>query len=306
MCPTRPYLPRSIRAMQPEGPHTPPLRNLQTLPPDTVAVSRHTSGANYRTGDLKLGRAAVLADLQRYLQVPFDCLLKHVGALPPLQDLHRIRNNLTESKVLTDDESGLRWTDFTPPNASKGSEENVFEPLGRIIDRILAETPNRRVSFVANPNVTPLSERNNTSRPDGYLVLSKEKNKRKIHWFDIAVPFEFKKAQDRESFRDVSRYRFCRRPLTKPALGRREDNLEPSQYHARGSLSSIYVRYHNGGHAVETVAHQSCIPCSYSAYQLLPGTQTYPTVCQGANRPRTWIVLSRYFTLLDLPLRLLL
>ncbi|KAG2129418.1 uncharacterized protein EDB93DRAFT_1182709 [Suillus bovinus] len=173
--------------MQPEAPHTPPLRNVQTLPPDTVAVSRHTSGANYRTGDLKLGRAAVLADLQRYLQVPFDCLLKRVGGLPPLQDLQRIRNNLTKSKILTDDER---------------SEENVFEPLGRIIDRILAETPNRRASFAANPNVTPLSERNNTSRPDGYLVLSKEKNKRKIHWFDIAVPFEFKKAQDRESLRD--------------------------------------------------------------------------------------------------------
>ncbi|KAG1719065.1 hypothetical protein EDB19DRAFT_2030564 [Suillus lakei] len=184
------------------APHTPPSQNLQMLPPDTVPFIRHTSGADYSTGDLKPGRNAVLTDLGRYLRVPFDCLVKCVGATPTLQDLQRIRNNLTESKILTDDESGLRWTDFTPPATSKGSEENVFEPLGRIIAEILEEVPNRGVSFLANPNGTPLSQRNNTSRPDGFLVLNNEKTQRKIHWFDIAVPFEFKKARDRESLRD--------------------------------------------------------------------------------------------------------
>ncbi|KAG2050360.1 hypothetical protein BDR06DRAFT_917969 [Suillus hirtellus] len=174
------------------------------LPPDTAVFARHTSQADYRTGDLKLGCIAVLADLGRYLQVPFGCLVKYVGAMPSQQDLKRIRNNLTnkESKILTDDESGLRWTDFTPPAKSKGFEENVFKPLGRIISEILAEVPNRRVSFLANPNETPLSQRNNTSRPDGYLVLSDKQPEAKMHWFDIAVPFEFKKEQDTESLRD--------------------------------------------------------------------------------------------------------
>ncbi|KAG2041366.1 hypothetical protein BDR03DRAFT_914065 [Suillus americanus] len=37
-----------------------------------------------------------------------------------------------------------------------------------------------------------------------------------MHWFDIAVPFEFKKEQDIESLRDISCCRSCRRPLTKP------------------------------------------------------------------------------------------
>ncbi|KAG2355387.1 hypothetical protein BDR07DRAFT_1493256 [Suillus spraguei] len=162
-------------------PHTPPSQNSPMLSPDTVPVARHTSHADYRTGDLKLGRIAVLADLRRYLQVPFDCLVKC--------DSHR-------------HESGLRWTDFTPPATSKESEENAFKPLGRIIAEILAEVPDHRVSFLANPNGTPLSERNNTSRPDGYLVLSNEKTEPKIHWFDIAVPFEFKKGRDIESLRD--------------------------------------------------------------------------------------------------------
>ncbi|KAG1768025.1 hypothetical protein EV702DRAFT_1203461 [Suillus placidus] len=137
------------------------------LPPDTAPVPRHTSRADYRTGDLKLGRISVLADLRRYLQVPFDSLVKC---------------------ILTNDESGLQWTDFTP--------------LGRIIAEILVQVPNCGVSFLANPNGTPLSQRNNTSRPDGYLVLSNKKTEPKIHWFDIAVPFEFKKGRDIESLRD--------------------------------------------------------------------------------------------------------
>ncbi|KAG1764592.1 hypothetical protein EV702DRAFT_1051270 [Suillus placidus] len=185
-----PYLTHRIMMLTP---HTPPSQNSQMLPPDTVPVPRHTSQADYRTGDLKLGRIAVLADLRRYLQVPFDCLVKCVGAMPSQQDLQRIRHNLTESKILADDESGLQWTDFTPPATSKGSEENAFKPLSRIIAEILAEVPNYGVSFLANPNGTPLSQRNNTSRPDGYLVLSNEKTDPKIHWFDIAVPFELRR-----------------------------------------------------------------------------------------------------------------
>ncbi|KAG1749069.1 uncharacterized protein EDB91DRAFT_1235578 [Suillus paluster] len=166
------------------------------LLPDTAPVPHHTLRTDYRTGDLKLGHIAVLADLRRYLQVPFDCLMKCVGAMPSQQDLQWICHNLTECKILTDNESGLQWTDFTPPATSKGSEENVFKPLGRIIIEILVQVPNSAVSFLANPNGTPLSQCNNTFRPDGYLVLSNKKTEPKIHWFNIAVPFEFKKGWD--------------------------------------------------------------------------------------------------------------
>ncbi|KAG1802515.1 uncharacterized protein BJ212DRAFT_997875 [Suillus subaureus] len=138
-------------------PHTPRSQRSQILPPDVVPFTHHISQTDYRTGDLKLGRIAVLADLGSYLQVPFDCLVKCVGAMPSQQDLQRIRNSLTnkESKILTDDESGLRWTDFTPPAKSKGPEENMFQPLGLIISEILAEVPDCGVSFLANPKEHP-------------------------------------------------------------------------------------------------------------------------------------------------------
>ncbi|KAG1771178.1 hypothetical protein EV702DRAFT_1270925 [Suillus placidus] len=80
-------------------------------------------------GDLRLdGRTAVLADLGRYLQVPFDSLVNCVGAVP--------------------------------------------------------------------------SQRNNTSRPDAYLVRDDKQTAPRTHWFDIAVPFEFKKERNTETLRD--------------------------------------------------------------------------------------------------------
>ncbi|KAG2125138.1 uncharacterized protein EDB93DRAFT_1110312 [Suillus bovinus] len=233
-------------------------QNSPMLSPDTVPVARHTSQSDYRTGDLKLGRIAVLADLGRYLQVPFNCLVKCVGAGPSQPDLQRIRNNLTKCEILTDDESGLRWTDFTPPATSKESEENAFKPLGRIIAEILAEVPEHGVSFVANPNETPLSQRNNTSRPDGYLVRSNEKTEPKIHWFDIAVPFEFKKGRDVESLQDDEQ-----KIIWSLHNIMREDPLRRFAFGI--TIEDTQLR----------LAQQLRAPCGYRTYQLFRGTQTY-------------------------------
>ncbi|KAG1795217.1 hypothetical protein EV424DRAFT_1496644, partial [Suillus variegatus] len=183
-------------------PHTPRSQKSQILPPDTVPFTRHTSQTDYRTGDLKLGRIAVLADLGRYLRVPFDSLANCVGDVPSQPDLEQIRDHLIESKILMDDKNGLRWTELTPPAQSKGSEEKTFQPLGRIISGILAKVQNCGISFSSNPNRTPLSQRNNTSRPDGYLVRDDKRTAPWTHWFDIAVPFEFKKERNTETLRD--------------------------------------------------------------------------------------------------------
>ncbi|KAG1884235.1 hypothetical protein F4604DRAFT_1952371 [Suillus subluteus] len=179
-------------------PHTPQSQKLQVLPPDTVPVPRHTSQSDYRTGDLKLGCEAVLTDLGRYLQVPFVSLAKCVGAMPSQQRLEEIRDNLIQSDILTDD--GLEWIDFVRP--AKMSEEMTFKPLEEIISGILEQVPNCGVSYLSNPNQTPISERHNTSQPDGYLVRPSNQTRPRMHWFDIAVPFEFKKEQDAKAIRD--------------------------------------------------------------------------------------------------------
>ncbi|KAG1771899.1 hypothetical protein EV702DRAFT_1033892 [Suillus placidus] len=82
--------------------------------------------------------------------------------------------------------------------------EEKFQPLGRIISAILAQVQNHGISFSSNPNQTPLSQRNNTSRPDAYLVHLRDGKQTapRTHWFDIAVPFEFKKERNPETVRD--------------------------------------------------------------------------------------------------------
>jgi hypothetical protein len=81
-------------------PHTPPPKS-QSLPPDTVPFGRYTSQGDYRSGDLKLGRNAVLSELgRRYLEVPFDLLSKCVGT-PSQQDLKRTHDNLSTARVAT-------------------------------------------------------------------------------------------------------------------------------------------------------------------------------------------------------------
>ncbi|KAF9225611.1 hypothetical protein BS17DRAFT_553782 [Gyrodon lividus] len=183
-------------------PHTPPPKP-QPLLPDTVPRSHYTSQRDYQTGDLTLGRIAVLKDLGRYLQVPFDCLAECIGSAAPQQDLHRTRNKLITDGILLHNASGLQWKEFpSPPAKSLMSEEKTFQPLVNVISKILEAVMECAVSCVANPMGTPLSDRNNTSRPDGFLVLGDANTADKIHWFDIAVPFEFKKSRDSKAVLD--------------------------------------------------------------------------------------------------------
>ncbi|KAG1847455.1 hypothetical protein C8R48DRAFT_663814 [Suillus tomentosus] len=175
-------------------PHTPPSQKSQVPPPDTALLPPHTSQYDYRTGDLELGREAVLTDLRRYLQVPFVSLAKCVGAVPSQQRLEEMHDHLIRSEVLTND--GLEWKDFIQP--AKVSEEMTFKLEG-IISGILEQVPNCRVSYLSN---MLLSERHNTSLPDGYLVRAKNRTAPRMHWFDIAVPFGFKKERDAKAVRD--------------------------------------------------------------------------------------------------------
>jgi hypothetical protein len=183
----------------------------------TAVAPRHTSQSDYRTGDLKLGCEVVLTDLGRYLQVPFVSLAKCVGAMPSQQRLEEMRGNLIQSEILTDD--GLEWKDFIRP--ARMSEEMTFKSLKGIISGILEQVPNCGVSYLSNPNQTPISERQNTSQPDGYLVRASNQTAPRTHWFDIAVPFEFKKERDIKAPRDVSCcYRSCRHRFIHSALER--------------------------------------------------------------------------------------
>ncbi|KAG1829965.1 hypothetical protein EV424DRAFT_1343856 [Suillus variegatus] len=60
------------------------------------------------------------------------------------------------------------------------SEEMTFKLEG-IISGILEQVPNCAVSYLSNPNNMPLSERHNTSLPDGYLVRANNRAAPRMH-----------------------------------------------------------------------------------------------------------------------------
>ncbi|KIJ06645.1 hypothetical protein PAXINDRAFT_121498 [Paxillus involutus ATCC 200175] len=199
-----------------ETPHTPP-----PSPPksttvsaivDTLPRSRHTSGVLYRTGDLGYGRTAVLRDLHR---IPIVSLSHFKEFVLPRSNLKTtpasIHSALAEENVHIQDG---RWVAFTKnPSETSLKEDLVFEGLQRVFGAIIGkaqDTDQRRptVTLVNSPTATPQSARNNTSRPDAYLLMNQNNKKSfpspsgdtRDSWDDIAVSFEFKK-QNSESKR---------------------------------------------------------------------------------------------------------
>ncbi|KAF8547849.1 hypothetical protein OG21DRAFT_1607222 [Imleria badia] len=178
------------------SPCTPPSKSHPRLPPDTVPVQRFASSSEYRSGDLSLGRKAVLKDVEKYFQVPFANLIHSLfGSLP--SNVAQIRQNLVEDGILNFDSDGFQ----VAPDQSNLSESNTFQPLVDIASKIFSRTPDSKFSFVSTPSTTPQSERRDTARPD-CCVVRKDLAADGIHWFDVAVPVEFKKSARLRSQKD--------------------------------------------------------------------------------------------------------
>jgi hypothetical protein len=170
---------------------------IAALPPDMLPVPRLSSQTGFLTGDLNEGRQAVLADLGMYLLIPYTNL---VGpALSPPPEILRIRQTLTENGVLSAVQSTL-------PSKLNVSKDKAFGTLGDLISKIFEQVPSCSFSFTACSSQTPLSSRCNTSHPDAYIAHpNTDPRTKQMHWFDIAIPFEFKKGNsDRDKY-DVRR-----------------------------------------------------------------------------------------------------
>ncbi|KAF8441046.1 hypothetical protein L210DRAFT_2127145 [Boletus edulis BED1] len=154
---------------------TPQQSQSQILPPDTRPVERFTSQSDYLTGDLSLARQAVLKDLRRYLQVPYTTLIRSAFGAPAdaPADISRIRQKLTEHHILKTEGAKSQWVGFAaPPTRSNVSEDVIFRQLTDVISSILDQIPNCIVSFMTT------------------------------QWFNLVVPFQFKKTKDRSAKRD--------------------------------------------------------------------------------------------------------
>jgi len=209
---------RSRGKQRDPGPSTPPPAPLGGFSADIETPSRpRKSGlAEYRSGSLREARTVVVDDLGDIPVVPVDFFLKSV--LPPVDKdiLKQIKTALIQKAHIKRN----RWKYL--PKAPKGSgkaEATSFKGLRDIFTAIAeAASPllGREIvlTFQYKPDETPLSERNNTSRPDGHLELKVKRSlgeeasrKRtrsqvpKSRWEDIVLPCEFK--LDSKDWRDV-------------------------------------------------------------------------------------------------------
>jgi hypothetical protein len=227
---------------------------------DTPLAQPAVAESGYRSGQLFEGREAILRDLrvQRYLELPFSTFIESFFHLPNPDACSEMREALADDGLLNiSDGEAHNWTSLTEPSGSNlnGHEDEVFDPFGHIIARIFHHIPGCRMSFVANPNKTPLSERRKSSRPDAYIQLGPASEQ--THWFSIAASFEYKKDSSSYAVTDVGPAHSGLPKLHLPysdILEQDEDYMEPAQCHARGSTPTLCVRIHCRGHDNETLA----------------------------------------------------
>jgi len=191
---------------------TPPPSAPSSNTPDTVPRSRNTNTCSYRTGDLIRGRAAVLKGLGPIPIAPLDYF--NSAVLPPLHpgiDVQKIERALQASGHIL---SGKGHEYQSTPNKDSANEADYYQCLCNVFNAAVAQAEedtmtSAKVEFIQKPNSVPVSERINTSKPDGYLLLKEKRSistldaESRDSWDDIAVPFEFKKSDTEKDRQDV-------------------------------------------------------------------------------------------------------
>ena len=190
------------------APSTPKSKPRFLTCPDTELRHSHTTSSQYLSGDLTEGRRAVLNDLKMYLQVPYEQFVSGLFPIPPENHkIAEIRAELKGRMLITKDDTQLSAFVIKPSANKVSSEISIFRQLDLVISYIFKKVPESLFCFAVAPTGTPTSSRCNTSRPDSYIRLKTSHTPNKTHWFDIVIPFEFRKS-DRDSY-DVRRDYFA-------------------------------------------------------------------------------------------------
>ena len=189
--------------------------------------------------------------------------------VPPTVNLDNLKVNLRSENVVR--KHG--WRGFeTPPNDSQKYERFVFQPLvGVFNDVSKSVSRDKTLSAVLrmqhNPDSPPLSNRVNSSRPNGFLELLERKSVDtevgKSNWEDIPVSMEFKKSDSNKNKHDVSlMFVYPDMLYSYSMLESSKDHLELTPYDAQGSFSPLRLwnnnrKYRNEGMVLLSVSRVS-------------------------------------------------
>ena len=148
--------------------------------------------------------------------IPFQTFLDYLAPPQPDFDLNATMRSLKlgPGPVFT---SSNRWSKFSePPMDPQGPEDGIFSPMPEIFTKVVVaivansggklKEDKRTVDFLQNPSRAPTSaERDDSSRPDGYLVLKDgiRGKKEDILWADIVLSCEYKSNDEDDDLDDV-------------------------------------------------------------------------------------------------------
>ncbi|KEP45253.1 putative kinase domain protein [Rhizoctonia solani 123E] len=163
---------------------------------ETPTGSKRTGDAEYCAFHVADARQVLASDLPVIPEVTLSSLMHAV--LPPLpaETLKSTCRKLrTEHHIQSPDTNDPRWACLPQdPCASKRSEDQTFKFLEKIAEVIQPQVPGKFTLSVVG-NITPVSHRHDTSRPDGFIHLNRDSLVR-IPWADIMMTMEFKKIYD--------------------------------------------------------------------------------------------------------------
>lgn len=211
---------RADMDVDPPAPTTPPrpAASNPRMPPDTPFKLRRADEPEFRVSNLESCRSAVIEDLGDIPIVSVETFMKNAFVqVITLRQVSEIRQHLKAKGILS---SGDQWKGFAKEPSKMGVVETVaFKPLVAIYNAVSDAMTTKLGKGTATvlmgyePGKTPLSERRNTSRPDGFLRLARGdptlvhdeiKTKRKS-WANIVAACEFK-VHDLADVRTLSPY----------------------------------------------------------------------------------------------------
>ncbi|KAG8680985.1 hypothetical protein FRC11_001729, partial [Ceratobasidium sp. 423] len=161
---------------------------------DSPTRPKHTHTAGYRSVHVADSRTTLIQDIPEVPEVSLDSLMHAVLHHIPAKKIGKVCDKLVEAGCIKGANSNNpRWSCFPlSPRAAKKSEAGVFQSLEAIAKDIIKHSGiSRPIAHLrVAGQITPLSHRHSSSRPDGFFRMGSVESKR-VNWADIIMPMEF-------------------------------------------------------------------------------------------------------------------
>ncbi|CAE6408544.1 unnamed protein product [Rhizoctonia solani] len=176
---------------------------------DSPTKARHTHSSEYRSWHVADSRKTLTRDIPEVPEVYLDSLMDAVLPSLPPETLNGICNALeTAGHIKDPDTPNSRWRCLPlDPCVNTKPETEKFRFLDNVSQAIIESyhsfhhmEPTLTTRLQVTGQITPLGNRRNTSRPDGYFqVIIEDPGPRQSNWADIVMPMEFKNVHNRQN-----------------------------------------------------------------------------------------------------------